>query len=218
MANAPEVSSGQFDAAGRASKMKLNGWQRLWVLLAVLWLLPVAFIAYELWPTAAFVSKGDVYARLKGEDGGRLIDFWDVVFTRLGGTKGELSPLMSRLQQDKDFLAASPEKQKAYLADVDPDFKKATPDNQNAYLGLITGRTGPSVEIDGTTLQFVADLPQQDMDHTKQAYHEGVRRILIHERAVVLAKAFAYWVIPAIAVYAMGLAIVWVRRGFYRPK
>ena len=67
MANAPEVSSGQFDAAGRASKMKLNGWQRLWVLLAVLWLLPVAFIAYELWPTAAFVSKGDVYARLKGE-------------------------------------------------------------------------------------------------------------------------------------------------------
>jgi hypothetical protein len=198
--------------------MKLNGWQRLWILLAALWLLPVAFFTYELWPTAAFISKGDVYAHLKGDDGSRLIDFWDVVATQLGGTMGELSPLMTRLRQDKDFLAASPEKQKAYLADVDPDFKNSTPDNQNAYLGLITGRTGPSVEIDGTTVQFVADLPQQDMDHTKQAYHEGVRRILIHERAVVLAKAFAYWLIPAIAVYAMGLAFVWVRRGFYRPE
>jgi hypothetical protein len=198
--------------------MKLNGWQRLWVLLSVLWLLPVAFIAYELWPRAANLSKTDVYMQMKHEDGNRLLDYWDVVAAAFGGTKGELSPLMSRLQQDKDFLAASPKKEKAYLADVDPDFKKATPDNQNAYLGLITGRTGPSVEIDGTTLQFVADLSQQDMEHTKQAYHEGVRRILIHERAVVLAKVFAYWLIPAIAVYAMGLAIVWVRRGFYRPE
>jgi hypothetical protein len=198
--------------------MKLNGWQRLWVLLAVLWLLPVAFFTYELWPQPAFISKGNVYMQLKHDDGGRLTDYYDVLATMFGGTNAADSPLIVRLRQDKDFLAASTKEQKAYLADADPEFKRASTTNQNAYLDHITGRTGPSVEIDGTTVQFVADLPQEDMNQTARAYHEVTRGILIHEREVVLAKAFAYWLIPALTVYAMGLAIVWVRRGFYRPE
>ena len=41
--------------------MKLGGWQRLWILLSVIWLLPVAFFTVELMP------KGFQYERSRSE-------------------------------------------------------------------------------------------------------------------------------------------------------
>lgn len=44
------------------------------------------------------------------------------------------------LQQDKDFVAASPADQAAYLSDTDPDFKRASPADQTRYLAHVTGK------------------------------------------------------------------------------
>lgn len=33
--------------------MKLNGWQRLWVVAVALWAIPVGVFAYQNWPTVA---------------------------------------------------------------------------------------------------------------------------------------------------------------------
>jgi hypothetical protein len=48
--------------------IKLNGWQRLWIVAVVMWLLPVIVFSYELWPTTANVSKDEVYAQLRPDD------------------------------------------------------------------------------------------------------------------------------------------------------
>jgi hypothetical protein len=134
--------------------------------------------------------------------------------SRLGGVSVE-APRITQLQQDKDFMAASIKDQKAYLKDTDPDFAKASPLDQDAYLGHITGVTGPTVEIDdGHTVQFIQNIPQEGMNKTAGAYYTALRQILMRSRAVVVSLAFAFWVIPAIVLYALGWAVHWVRSGF----
>lgn len=212
----PYLQLSPSETKGSAAPMKLIGWQRLWVVLAVLWLLPVTFFTYEYWPRTADLSKTYVYMEMKADDGNRLLDYWDVVATALGGTNEGPTPLITRLRHDKGFLSSSPEDQRAYLLNVDPDFKKASPTDQNAYLGNITGRKGPSREVDGNRLEFVADVKAEEINKTTEAYDEIVRRNLMRWRASVFAKAFACWAIPVAALYALGWAFWWVRRGFYR--
>ena len=40
--------------------MKLNGWQRLWVVAAVLWIFPVLAVSYLNWPSHALTPAGSV--------------------------------------------------------------------------------------------------------------------------------------------------------------
>jgi hypothetical protein len=198
---------------GGVAEMRLNGWQRLWVVLATLWLLPVLVFTYELWPTTADVSKGDIYMEMKPDDGRRLIDFYDIVATRIGGTNA-LNPKIVELQQDKDFLAASSKEQKAYLSDIDPDFAKASVLDQNHYFANITGLAGPSVDVDKYTVQFVPGVSQEDQDKTAGEYRASLRRILTLKKETFASEAFAFWIVPAVALYVLGLGIAWVRRGF----
>jgi hypothetical protein len=202
---------------GSADPMKMNGWQRLWVVAAVLWLLLVGVFTYELWPTAGSVQKGDVYDKMKPDDGHRLSDYYAVMASRRGSTN-EVVPRISELQQDKAFLAASIKDQKAYLSAIDPDFAKASSVDQNAYLGHITGLTGPVVDIDGHTVTFIGDIPQQEMNQTGRAFYTALRGILAHRRATLIGEAFALWALPVIALFALGWAFRWVWRGFSPPS
>jgi hypothetical protein len=72
------------NVGGSAVPMRLNGWQRLWVVAAVLWLLPVAFFTYELWPITSSVHKGDVYKVIEPEDGHRFTDYYELWRRGLG--------------------------------------------------------------------------------------------------------------------------------------
>lgn len=58
---------------GGAAPMKLNGWQRLWILATAIWLLSVLMFSYTLWPTISDIPKAAVFARLKPWDCYRLI-------------------------------------------------------------------------------------------------------------------------------------------------
>jgi hypothetical protein len=44
--------------------MRLNGWQRLWIVSLVLWTLVVEALAYSTWPTSDSIRPDDVYARM----------------------------------------------------------------------------------------------------------------------------------------------------------
>jgi hypothetical protein len=65
--------------------IRLNGWQRLWVAVTLMWLCVVLVLGYGLWPTSASVSKGDVYARMSEASAKWLIDFYDVLAAQAGG-------------------------------------------------------------------------------------------------------------------------------------
>ncbi len=192
--------------------MRLNGWQRLWIVLVAGWAVPVLIVSYELWPRPP--AKADIYTRMKQDDGHRLLDFYDVIATSIGGTNEDIDPKIAKLtRDDKQFMTASPEEQKGYLAYVDPSFPK-TPLEQNAYLAHVTGKGGTVVEISGDTLQFVPGLSQQDQDKTLTAYRRARFHILAVKRSELMGEALAVWLVPAAALYALGWAVGWVRRGF----
>src|SRR5207302_1589732 len=104
---------------------------------------------------AGSIQKSDVYARMKPEDGRRLMDFLDVMVIKWGGINEGLDPKIVELtRQDKGFIAAPPDQQKAYLAHIDPNFPKE-PLYQNAYLAHLTGIAGTVIDVYGTMIEFI---------------------------------------------------------------
>jgi hypothetical protein len=74
---------------------------------------------------------------------------------------------------------------------------------------------GRIVDItDGHTVQFLAGTSQGEMNQTTKAYYTGLRRVLTLKRATFVGEALASWLVPAFALYALGWAVGWVRRGF----
>lgn len=46
------------------TRAQLSGWQRLWVVVAALWALPVLVTAWSVWPASANLSEAEVSAGL----------------------------------------------------------------------------------------------------------------------------------------------------------
>lgn len=195
--------------------MKLNGWQRLWVVVVMVGLLPVVALTYMFWQTAtANVAPGDVYLRMKPEEGRPLVGYLDC-------EEEAHSINQLDLPDDKDFLAAAPEDQKAYLAYAlrgEPTFTKLSPLDRNACIANIiyfeSGRSGPVIDTGRYELRFAPDVSLEDQRKTVAAFDAALRRIVLSKRSVFVAKAFASWLTAGVALYALGWAIAWVRRGF----
>jgi hypothetical protein len=190
--------------------MKLNGWQRLWVVVAVVWMLPVLVLSYPLWPTITGVPKADVYIRMKPDDGRRLLDYNP--FASIGGIPDAPKGITQVPSGNDPFAAyggaALQNGQPLRLppgATLVPEFTDIRP---------LPGNEGPVVDIDGHTVQFKKNIPQEDMNQTARAYDSILRHILALKRMAFVGEALASWMVPAVALYALGWAIGWVRRGF----
>lgn len=174
--------------------MGLNGWQRLWVVVVVMWLLPVIVFSYELWPTTANVFKNEVYAQLKPDDGRRLSDY--IVTSQSGGT----------IQIDFSKYVGKGQPRPAGAIDYDALAQK--------YGGRSEPLPGPVLDIDGHKAQFNEGVSPEDVNQTTRAYTVILRHILSAKRAAFIGRMFAIWMAPAIALYLVGWGIAWVRRGF----
>ncbi len=172
--------------------MKLNGWQRLWVVVAVVWILPVLAMSYELWPPTADVTNAEVYARMKPEDTHRFVDYdpdaATVAAIAAGATRlqPEVPPSPAPTGTIFDQLAA-----------------REAAENQ-AQLAF----------VDGHELKIFAGVSREDMSRIVSDYNASLRHILALKRAVFVGEAFAGWIVPAVALYALGSAVGWIRRGF----
>ena len=148
--------------------------------------------------------------------GRRLTDYYDVLASQAGGTN-TLSPRIAELQADKDFMAASRKDQKAYLAHIDPDFAKRHLWTKARIWDTLPESQERPVDIDGHMVQFVQDVSEEEMNETARTFDAALRRILTLKRMTLLCEALGSWIGPAIALYALGLAFRWVRRGFGTP-
>jgi len=157
--------------------MRLNGWQRLWVVVVGVWLLLILAGSYWGWPTAEYVSRADVLKQMKAGDAKQFLDYCDFVFEQ---------PQQESKGQDSSQSCGPWSKYQA----------------------------GQPVEIGGHTLQFINGLSQEQMNHTAGEYYGLLRSTLAVRRAEFAGDAFALWIVPAVALYAVGWAIGWIRRGF----
>jgi hypothetical protein len=149
--------------------MKLSGWQRLWVVTAVIYLLAVAGITWSTWPAVTSVAhENTLYLRLSPDARARILN--------------------------SQVKAAN---EQAFIQDAR------------------TLKDAELVEMpNGHILVFRKDLPRADAEASAQAYWAEVEHLAHQERIAHLARAIAWWAVPLLLVYALGLAARWTYRGF----
>lgn len=67
---------------------------------------------------------------------------------------------------------------------------------------------------DGTLLEFENGVSKKKISSVKKEYWALVTAATNERRWLLIASAALWWSVPSIALYALGLAIGWVYRGF----
>jgi hypothetical protein len=201
-------------------KIQLNGWQRLWVLISILYLLPVAGIAIITWPTPEKTWHRDEFveqmpAELRAHVDGAYDSKWkweEALKTRIAGsddakTKGPKgkkvspssgNPLTGNLEKD-----LSPTTPRFNLTPPPPDFvllSEPVSFPNGAILDIHVAKEGDTK----------ADV------RAAAAYWAVVESATRSARWQMAWQAAVVWFIPSLLLYALGWATAWVRRGFRR--
>lgn len=153
--------------------MRLNGWMRLWVVIGVLWAIPVALLGYELRPKLDQIKSSWVY------------EATDEIAASASAIEGQNIPGYRiregvREQYPTDDLAI------AWLQQV-----AAKPKLSQASYSYRVG-------------------------NINWKYEQRIKAHPAEVRAYIL-KVFLVWLIPLLAVLALGYATGWIWRGF-RPR
>ena len=162
--------------------MRLNGWQRLWVVGAVLWTLAVSLGAWRTWP---IVGKETVSV-FPNAYGGPPIGYYEALAFAMGGSRvgGATDPL------------------------------------------VVDANEGQLVEIPNVgTVSFPKSMPTPEMEARAKTLDDEHRKLLQRinqerredfsaQRRGAIQFAIAALLLPPLAIYALGWALVWVYRGF----
>jgi len=175
----------------RITTVRLNGWQRLWVIVSVLWLVVVTLFSYLLWPT---VSSGTLHSTAYDQLPREMqLKFFDPLSFLLEKRVGTTDPETERLANEwvaKQWGLPFPEK----------------PED-----------AGISVNASGHVFTFRSGVTQTEAEEMAHKYVKLVHRALADARQEGVRAgrtAFFVWVVPCLALYGLGWAIAWVRGGF----
>ena len=75
-------------------------------------------------------------------------------------------------------------------------------------------RDSTIVDIEGHSVPFLAGAPEDQVTSTVNAYSAALREALRAKRLQYAQERFAWWAVPAVALYMAGWGVGWVRRGF----
>ena len=149
---------------------QLNGWQRLWLLAAAIWL-PVT-VTLAVW---TFPTEAESRAHWSSYSGSTLQSYTDRM--------NEVTEHCKSFARSEDVSESFAKHKTCWEANK--------PSYENASL--------------------------QRRDRMVELHEEGERQIseqLPKDQALAVAKALGLWLIPSFLLYALGLGIAWVRRGF----
>jgi hypothetical protein len=181
----------------------LNGWQRLWVLLAVLWLVPVLTVSYFVWPTApgAFVRSPERHYEIKDTLNERPLNVTAphaLTFTELQRAWLDALVVPASVSEVVEIPG---------LGDVRFPIDVFRPEFRALSIAQIN--------VTAEKLNHARDI--EITDAAVRLHQDHVRAVKDRQRSIVV-KAIAGWLVPAVALYALGAAIAWVRRGFASPR
>lgn len=211
-------------ACARIRAMSLNGWQRLWLLISGLWAASAGLLAYALRPTTVYLpghperseavlsrmdtrdwAGGDCEAALEVvvSDGRRMVGRANMldVLAPVGYDDTELGPIVERM------IAAG-----------------ETEDNIRKVMGRFAAKqiVRVGVPLDGQSqdagLCFAQKVNRDQMTLIAADYHATYRRLVSVARREHLLWAAAIAIFPSLALYGLGAAVAWVRRGFHQPR
>jgi hypothetical protein len=177
--------------------MRLNGWQRLWIMLSLIYLVPVVGLAIVLWPKPEATRHRDEFiARLPAELRNQIEDAYASTYEweqALRASGGSTSQPIER-----------PPKPGGKSREVLPP-------------GFVLS-SAPVQFDNGAVLQVrVAERGDSEPDaRVAVAYGSTVEAATRAARREQVLVAVLVWLVPSFAGYGLGWAVAWVRRGFSR--
>ena len=191
--------------------LRLNGWQRLWIVVSILYLIPVVGIAALAWPTPEATSHRDEFikrlpAELRAQvEGAYRSEYdWKEAWKRRGGDSFQ----PDTAAQGKPTKTISGRRRASTARETGPDLAALNRD--------LTDLPGPAYFDNGAVLDIrAAKKGDAEPDvRVGRAYWEIVETEIRHARLALIGGAALWWVIPSVALYALGWSVAWVRRGF----
>jgi hypothetical protein len=189
------------------SRTRLNGWQRLWIVLSAIYLLLIVGLTIALWPTPETTWHRDEFltrmpSDLRGQvEAAYSSTFqWEAALKKLPPAPDEgrqgamrLPPGVSRIQPQKDRSPIPPTSDFVLVSEPVSFPNRAILQVRVAK----EGDTGADVRVAAAYWAVV----------------QSATRAARWEMARVMALVFF---VPCLTLYALGWAVAWVRRGFSR--
>lgn len=190
--------------------MKLGGWQTLWIVLSVIWLLPVAFFTVGSMPKASQYEWARYQATqnlIKKESSlaVRLADGTIIIDVPKGVTREELEQLYAKAMQAR---SRTPIRLRPIF---DPSFDSLIRVNEAIET---PGLSWTDPAYPATQVQRLHDKYGKwiDFGEIESAYQNNVRQ-LPSEKTKVGTYGFLFWLASIGLVYLLGAAVAWVVRG-----
>jgi hypothetical protein len=188
--------------------VRLNGWQRLWLVLSFLYLAPILALAAVSWPTAATTRHREEFIeRLPDELQARVEAAFDSEYSWKDSLR---SGRETSIPPPPDFI---PEQHSSGPLKFRPGVKMKGATPLPPRFTLISA---PVNFPNGAVLQVrVAKEGDTEPDaRVGPAYWSIVEAQARSARWTMLWRIAGGWFIPCFALYALGWAAAWVRRGF----
>ena len=184
---------------------RLNGWHRLWIVVCVLYLVPVASILYIEWPTFERTEHRDTFITELPSDIRRHV------------VASYRSEWLAKEDHSEYPHAVLPNGAVLVIrGTADPRLaairKKYPQYNDLSDTKLASALRAKFPEYaDLPPASFLAD---EDLQRVVQAYGAVVESAMRAARRSFTWYVFLAWLIPCLTLYALGFAAAWVRRGF----
>lgn len=140
---------------------KLNGWQRLWILVSAIYLVIVMITVCVNWPT-------ENNTKITGDEIAKFLT-----------TKS-----LNIIIKDKEQT-----------------------DGLKAFKEMKSFGTGATMTLSQSTTQ-------KELEYLGNDINGAIAKILYKVRIWYVIRALIAWIIPCLVVYALGLSLNWVYRGF----
>lgn len=204
--------------------MRLNGWQRIFVVATVVWTLGIALLTWQTWPSAA-----------------RSYRPWEVDFEALAVKRGESLAQFIRSVYPWAYNDLSD-------ADLEAKFRARYP--LNSQPAVVSYYTVLAAELGGTDdlspadkkpaegaeqivrlvsgvgkVSFPASMSGEEVGtrskQLSELHESNDAKLRASNRSAQIAEAklmAALWLVPPGLIYALGWAVGWIRRGFVQTR
>ena len=182
-------------------RLRLNGWLRLWVVVSLVYLIAVAVFTRHFWPTAETTWHRDDFitqmpAKLRTDvvsAYGNEYEWSKHVSSSTDSFKADSPPAFvpgsSRIIEHEQVISLPPE---FVLVSGPVQFPN------NAVLEIAVARKGDTEPNVAAARAYWAVVEEQSRANQR----------------TLLWRAALFWFIPSLAIYVLGSAIAWIRRGF----
>lgn len=173
---------------------RLNGWQRLWVLLSMIYGLAVFIFSLLLFPDSNTYDQRRVYAYI--ESASKYNNVYNTLI------KAGFSP-----KEIEEHIAKGNKLEESKISD---ESLESPQDIRNKYYSDLS---------DAQLINKIREKYYKKIDFNKiESEYQKDLNALKNEKFQFIGLAMLAWVIPIGAIYLLGMSIKWVIQGFQRGK